>query len=373
MSATRLSEAHAAIDLDEPIDLRDRKAEHIRLALDRRMQFDSHPFDAWRFGHEALPELDWDQIDLSTEFLGRKLEAPLLISCMTGGTEIAGRINRHLAIAAEATGVAVGVGSQRKALEDPARAETFRVRDLAPSVPLLANLGAVQLNYGIGLDGCRRAVDMIGADALVFHLNPLQEAIQPEGQRNFSGLLDKMAAVAAQLPVPVIVKEVGSGLSAATGRALASRGFRIVDTAGVGGTSWARIEAARAGDAAIGELFAGWGIDTPTSIRALASVRERGGLFIIGSGGLRNGLDAAKAFALGAHLVGMAYPFLEAATESPERVEAAIRKVVRELKIAMFCLGARTPRDLTRALLERFASEPVPDAFRAQSPRSRLE
>ena len=168
MSATRLSEAHAAIDLDEPIDLRDRKAEHIRLALDRRMQFDSHPFDAWRFGHEALPELDWDEMDLSTEFLGRKLAAPILISCMTGGTEIAGRINRHLAIAAEATGVAVGVGSQRKALEDPARAETFRVRDLAPSVPLLANLGAVQLNYGIGLDGCRRAVDMIGADALVF-------------------------------------------------------------------------------------------------------------------------------------------------------------------------------------------------------------
>ncbi len=371
--AAERPEALSAPSIETMLEARDRKAEHIRLALDRSMQFESHPFDAWRFEHEALPELDWDQIDLTTEFLGRTLAAPLLISCMTGGTEVAGRINRNLAIAAEAVGVAVGVGSQRKALEDPARADTFRVRDLAPSVPLLANLGAVQLNYGVGLDDCLRAVDMIGADALVFHLNPLQEAIQPEGQRNFRGLLDKMAAIAASLPVPVIVKEVGSGISAATGRALVERGFRFIDTAGVGGTSWARIEAARAGDAPLGELFAGWGIETPASIQALASLREGSDLTIIGSGGLRNGLDAAKAFALGAHLVGMAYPFLEAATESPERVEAAIRRVVRELKIAMFCLGARTPSALTRAKLERNASVPVPDASRAESPRSRIE
>ncbi len=314
------------------------------------MQGGASAFDDYRFGHEALPELDFDSIDLSTEFLGRRLKAPLLISCMTGGTEIAARINRNLALAAEATGVAVGVGSQRKALEDPAKADTFRVRDLAPSVPLLANLGAVQLNYGIGLDECRQAVDMIEADALVFHLNPLQEAIQPEGQANFAGLLDRMAVVAGAIGVPTIVKEVGSGLSEATGRALFLRGFKILDTAGVGGTSWARIEAARADDSDLGELFADWGVRTPESIAALARI---GGVTIIGSGGIRHGLDVAKALALGARLAGMAYRFLAAATESPERVVERIERTIRELKIAMFCLGARTPADLTRVRLDR--------------------
>ncbi|HXU46636.1 MAG TPA: type 2 isopentenyl-diphosphate Delta-isomerase [Thermoanaerobaculia bacterium] len=365
-----MSAAGATDILDDPA-LRDRKAEHIGLALERRMQGDASAFDDYRFGHEALPEIDFDEIDLGTEFLGRRLSAPLLISCMTGGTEIAGRINRNLALAAEATGVAIGVGSQRKALEDPAKADTFRIRDEAPSVPRLANLGAVQLNYGMGLDDCRRAVEMIGADALVFHLNPLQEAIQPEGQRNFAGLLDRMAEIARALPVPIIVKEVGSGLSEATGRALASRGLTILDTAGVGGTSWARIEAARAADLEIGELFAAWGIETPESITALAGI---GGLTIIGSGGVRNGLDVAKALALGATLAGMAYPFLEAATESPERVIERIERTIRELKIAMFCLGQRTPAALARVRIEqirvrRHRSEPlrgttIPEALR---------
>ncbi len=349
MSALEAVAPSPPADAQDPA-LRDRKAEHIRLALESRMQTDASAFDDYRFGHEALPELDFDAIDLSTEFLGRTLRAPLLISCMTGGTEIAARINRNLALAAEATGVAVGVGSQRKALEDPDKADSFRVRDLAPSVPLLANLGAVQLNYGIGLDGCRRAVEMIGADALVFHLNPLQEAIQPEGQCNFAGLLDRMAAVAHRIEVPVIVKEVGSGLSEATGRTLADRGFSILDTAGVGGTSWARIEAARANDLDLGELFADWGVRTPESIAALARI---GGLTIIGSGGVRHGLDAAKALALGARMVGMAYRFLAAATESPERVIERVERTIRELKIAMFCLGARTPADLAQVRLER--------------------
>ncbi|MEP7010848.1 MAG: type 2 isopentenyl-diphosphate Delta-isomerase [Acidobacteriota bacterium] len=356
MSALETAEtAEATIDPQDPPalldpELRDRKAEHIRLALETRMQVEASAFDDYRFGHEALPELDFDAIDLSTEFLGRTLKAPLLISSMTGGTEIAARINRNLAIAAEATGVAIGLGSQRKALEDPSKADSFRVRDLAPSVPLLANLGAVQLNYGIGLDECRRAVEMIGADALVFHLNPLQEAIQPEGQRNFAGLLDRMAAVAQKIEVPVIVKEVGSGLSEATGWALSSRGFTILDTAGVGGTSWARIEAARASDLDLGELFADWGVRTPESIAALARI---GGLTILGSGGIRHGLDVAKALALGARLAGMAYRFLAAATESPERVIERIERTIRELKIAMLCLGARTPADLARVRLER--------------------
>ena len=315
---------------------RDRKAEHIRLALEERMQFASHPFERYRFEHEALPDLDFGAIDPGTTFLGKRLSAPLLISCMTGGTELAARINEHLAEAAQERGVALGVGSQRRALEDPAQAATFQVRGVAPTIPLLANLGAVQLNYGYGIDHCRRVVDMIEADALVLHLNPLQEAIQPEGQCDFAGLLPKMEAVARALPVPVIAKEVGSGISEATGRRLASAGITILDTAGVGGTSWARIEAARANDHEIGELFAGWGIETPESIRAL---RRIDGVTIIGSGGLRSGVDVAKAIALGADLGGLAQPFLEAAVDSADRVARRIDRVVQELKIAMFCLG----------------------------------
>lgn len=326
---------------------RDRKAEHIRLALDQGMQLGHSDFDEYRFEHEALPEIDLDAIDVSVDFLGRRLAAPLLVSCMTGGTEMAGRINRNLAAGAERTGVAVGVGSQRKALEDPAKADTFRVREVAPSIPLLANLGAVQLNYGMGVRECRQAVDMIGADALALHLNPLQEAIQPEGQCDFSGLLPKIGQVVRELGVPVVVKEIGCGLSEATARALISQGVRILDTAGVGGTSWARIEARRAGDLEIGEVFAGWGLSTPESIRQVRLAAEGlEGVTVIASGGLRNGLDAAKAIALGADLVGMAYPFLAPATESAEKVAEKVLRTVRELKICMFCLGIKSIAEL---------------------------
>jgi len=326
-----------------PVAERDRKAEHIELALDRRTQLDRHFFDEWELDHVALPEIDRAAVDVSTRFLGKPLAAPLLISCMTGGTEIASRINRNLAVAAEATGIAVGVGSQRKALEDDASRASFRMRDAAPTVPLLANLGAVQLNYGYGVDECRRAVEMVQADALVLHLNAVQEAIQPEGQCDFSSLLPKMAAVARRLEVPVIVKEVGNGISGEVARRLADHGIRIVDTAGLGGTSWARIEAARADDVELGEMFAGWGIPTPRSIRECAAVP---GVQVIGSGGVRNGVDVAKAVALGADLVGMAFPFLQAATESPERVQAKVQRTVQELQIAMFCLGVSSLAEL---------------------------
>ena len=333
---------------------RDRKAEHIRLALEERMQFASHAFERYTFDHDALPDLNYDSIDLSVDFLGKRLRAPLLLSCMTGGTEIAARINRNLAEAAESRGVALGVGSQRKALEDPAQAASFEVRTVAPSIPLLANLGAIQLNYGYGVEHCRRAVAMIGADALVLHLNPLQEAIQPEGQCNFAGLLPKMTEIVRQLSVPVIAKEVGSGISESTGRRLVGAGITILDTAGVGGTSWARIEAQRAHDLETGELFAGWGIATPESIRQL---RRIDGVTIIGSGGLRSGVDVAKALALGADLAGLAQPFLEAALDSAERVGQRIDRIVHELKIAMFCLSSRTVSDL-KSVPIRMETEP---------------
>lgn len=328
---------------------RDRKAEHIRLALEERMQVQRQGWDAYRFQHVAMPELDLEQIDTSVEFLGKSLRSPLLISCMTGGTEEATRINRNLAEGAEREGIAVGVGSQRKALEDERTAESFRIRPQAPTAPILGNLGAVQLNYGYGVEQCEAAVKMIDADALVLHLNPLQEAIQPEGDVNFAGLLPKIAEVVEKVSVPVIAKEVGSGISRDAAEKLMSAGVKIVDTAGVGGTSWARIEAARADDTPRGELFADWGIPTPESIRACAPL----GLSVIGSGGVRNGVDVAKAIALGADLAGMAFPLLEAALESPDAVEQKIAQVCQELKIAMFCVGAEDISELQQTPISK--------------------
>ncbi len=327
---------------------RDRKAEHIQLALEKRMQSDRSFWDDWAFDHVALPEVDWAEIDTSVSFLGRTLRAPLLISCMTGGTGAAKQINQNLAIAAEQCQVAIGLGSQRKALEDHAQARTFQIREQAPTVPLIGNLGAVQLNYGFGIAECEACVSMIGADALALHLNPLQEAIQPEGQCDFSGLLARIGETARGLSVPVIVKEIGCGLSGDVGRALAEQGVRYLDTAGLGGTSWARIEAHRAGDPSLGEVFANWGVPTPESVQALASIPE---VTVIGSGGIRNGLDTAKALALGADVAGAAYPFLDAAVESPEAVVARIERTIEELRISMFCTGARTIAELRRTRL----------------------
>lgn len=329
----------AAADTDD----RDRKLEHIELALARRSQLDLRYFDQWVYEHEALPEIAMEEIDLSCQFLGKKLAAPLLISCMTGGTGSATQINRHLAEAAERAGIALGVGSQRKAIEKPETSSTFRVRDHAPTVALLGNLGAVQLNYGFGVAECRQAIAMIDADALALHLNPLQEAIQPEGQTNFKGLLDKIGHLVHELEWPIVVKEIGCGLSAATGKALAERGVRWVDTAGVGGTSWARIEGARAQADRLGDLFADWGIPTPDSIRQLAAVP---GLQVIGSGGIRSGLDVAKAITLGAQIVGLAQPFLAAALESADHVLQVIERTLLELRITMFCVGARNLAEL---------------------------
>ena len=225
------------------------------------------------------------------------------------------------------------------------------MRHAAPTVPLLANLGAVQLNYGYGVEHCRRAVEMIGADALVLHLNPLQEALQPEGNGNFASLLPKMAEVARELEVPVIAKEIGCGISARTAEQLARIGIRTIDVAGVGGTSWARIEASRSGDLDLGESFADWGIPTPDCIQELAAIP---GLSIIASGGVRNGIDAAKCLALGADLVGMAYPFLAAATESAEAVEAKLRRAIQELRI---CDVLRRRRERERDAQDGAATE----------------
>jgi isopentenyl-diphosphate delta-isomerase len=336
----------APADATDTTESRDRKAEHLQLAERREMQARENYFHNYAFEHRALPEIDLAEVDPSVSFLGTRLEAPLLISCMTGGTGKAESVNRNLARAAERAGIAVGVGSQRKALEQPEQVHTFQVREHAPSVPLLGNLGAVQFNYGYGQAECEAAVEMIDADALALHLNPLQEAIQPEGDRDFSTLLPKMGEVAETLSVPVIAKEIGCGISGAMARKLVDHGIDMIDTAGQGGTSWARIEAERADDVELGDLFANWGVPTPLAIQQVSEVP---GTTVIGSGGVRSGVDVAKAFALGADLVGMASPFLKAAMESEEAVMNKIERTVRELRIAMFCVGARSISELQNA------------------------
>ncbi|MFQ5945405.1 MAG: type 2 isopentenyl-diphosphate Delta-isomerase, partial [Anaerolineae bacterium] len=283
--------------------MEERKADHIRISLEEDVEpmEVSSGFDRYRFEHQALPELTLSEIDLSTSFLGKPLSAPLLISSMTGGVEEALAINRNLARAGQEHGIAMGLGSLRAALEEPGMAATYRVRDQAPDLLLLANLGAVQLNYGYGVDECRRAVELVEADGLILHLNPLQEAVQPEGNTDFSGLLSKIGRVCKALEVPVIVKEVGWGVSRRVARMLEDAGVAAIDVAGAGGTSWTEVERHRARTAtarSVAAAFSGWGIPTAESlleVRAAAPDLEA-----IASGGIRNGVDIAKALALGA-------------------------------------------------------------------------
>ncbi len=318
-----------------------RKVDHVRInleeAVDSRL---TTGFERLRFVPLALPEIDLDAVATDGTFLGCRFHAPVLISSMTGGAAGLERINRHLAEAAEARGVAMGVGSQRAALESDAASASFRVRSVAPSIPLLANLGAVQLNYGYTIDACRRAVDMIGADALILHLNALQEAVQPEGDTRWAGLLARIEGVARSLGVPVIAKEVGWGISADDARRLRDAGVSAIDVAGAGGTSWSEVEKHRAVtelQRRVAGAFIGWGIPTVDSLRAVRAGAPD--LPVIASGGLRDGLDVAKAIALGASLAGMAGPFLRAAAVSAEAVVEEIDILVRTLRIAMFAIG----------------------------------
>ncbi|MDX2228134.1 MAG: type 2 isopentenyl-diphosphate Delta-isomerase [Leptolyngbyaceae cyanobacterium bins.349] len=319
-----------------------RKADHLRVCLEEDVQFreTSSGLERYHFIHCCLPELDFQDVDLSTRFLGKPLAAPLLISSMTGGTEQAKLINWRLAAAAQQHQLAMGVGSQRVAVENPEVAATFAIRAVAPDALLFANLGAVQLNYQYGLDECRKIVDLLEADALILHLNVLQECVQTKGDKNFQGLLEKIAVLCNQLPVPVIAKEVGNGISALMAKRLIEAGVAVIDVAGAGGTSWAKVEGERAKDMRqrrLGQTFADWGIPTAdciTSIRAIAPT-----IPLIASGGLRHGLDAAKAIALGADLAGMALPFLKAANESEAAVHELIAILQEEMAITLFCTG----------------------------------
>jgi isopentenyl-diphosphate delta-isomerase len=304
--------------------------------------------------HQAVPELTLADVDTHTTLFDKTLSSPLLISSMTGGTERAQAINRVLAEAAQEANIAMGLGSQRAVIEDPSLVQTYDVRAVAPDILLFANLGAVQLNYGYGLDECRRAVEIVAADALILHFNALQEAVQPEGDGNFSGLLHKVEVICRELPVPVIAKEVGWGFSPQAARQLADAGVSAIDVAGAGGTSWSEVEyhrAPTAHHARVARAFADWGIPTADSIRYVRDAAPD--LPIIASGGLRDGVDVAKCIALGAEIGGIASPFLKAAAESLDAVRQLIWELATQLRVAMFASGAADITALKQTPLHR--------------------
>ena len=333
-----------------------RKADHLRICLDEDVQSHriTNGFERYRFSHCCLPELNRDDIDISTSFLGKKVATPLLISSMTGGTEQARLINQRLAKTAQRFGLAMGVGSQRVAVENPDLTHTFSVRQYAPDALLFANLGAVQLNYDYGIAQCQKAVDALEADALILHLNPLQEAVQSEGDVNVKGRFAKIEQLAQVLPVPIVAKEVGNGISAVMAQRLMDVGVAAIDVAGAGGTSWARVESERAQDAKqrrLGNTFADWGIPTAeciASIRAMADERGQS-VPLIASGGLRNGLHAAKVIALGADLAGLAVPFLQAASQSEATLAEVCEALIAEIVTVLFCTGCAQLEDLRQS------------------------
>jgi len=325
-----------------------RKTDHIKISLEEDIEIGSNGFGDIHLVHNALPELDFSNIDLSTTFLGKKLEYPIIIEAMTGGTEQAKKINKALAEVAEEMGIGIGVGSQRPAIEDDSVADTFSVvKDAAPNAFKIGNIGAVQFNYGVGVADCKKAVEMIDADALAIHLNALQEVIQPEGDTDFSDLLEKIEEASSKLKKPIIVKEVGCGISRAIGEKLMTAGVSCIDVGGYGGTSWGLIEgkrnAPKSREARLAETFSGWGI--PTAI-SLLELRELD-IPKIASGGIRDGIEAAKAIALGADVVGMALPLLKALDIGGKKaVKQVLEEFIFELKTAMFLVGARDVRCL---------------------------
>jgi isopentenyl-diphosphate delta-isomerase len=358
LSATGSKSATAAAGEGSTVS---RKAEHIRINVEEDVAAKGvEPgFDRWRFLHAALPEIDLAAVSLETTLLGRTAGAPIVVSCMTGGTEEARQINMRLAAAAQSRLLPMGLGSCRVLLEQPEVLPTFAVRSVAPDVLLFANLGAVQLNRGVTAGDCRRLLDMLEADALVLHLNPLQEALQPEGDTCFAGLLAQIERLCAALPAPVIVKEVGWGISDDLVVSLLQAGVAAVDVAGAGGTSWSEVERHRIADpirARVAAAFAGWGI--PTAEAIIRARRAAPDACILGSGGIRSGIDVAKAIALGADAAGAAGPLLRAAVVSEHALSDCLDVMLDELRLTMFCVGAGTPQ----ALRASSRLEPVPGA-----------
>ncbi|MFH0890301.1 MAG: type 2 isopentenyl-diphosphate Delta-isomerase [Candidatus Aenigmatarchaeota archaeon] len=319
-----------------------RKLDHINIVLEKEVR-NKNPsgFGDVELIHDALPEINFDNVDTSAEFLGKKLSAPIIISAMTGGTKEAEKINKNLAKAAEEFGIGMGVGSQRAMIENGKLLSTYYVRDVAPNIFLIGNIGAAQLVKGYGIEECRKAVEMIKADALAIHLNAAQELVQPEGDVDWAGVVDKVRIISKDLGYPVIAKETGAGISGDTAKKLEAAGVKAIDVSGAGGTSWTAVESFR--NSRIGDTFNNWGIPTAVSVKwCKRSVK----IPIIASGGVLNGLDAAKAIAIGADMCAVARPFLKAATISYEKTRIEVEKVIRELKIAMFLTGSKNLHEL---------------------------
>lgn len=324
-----------------------RKIEHIEICLDEEVQCTrTTMFEDIEFVHNALPEIDKDNIDLNVNFFGLRAQAPLVIAAMTGGHPQTLNINRKLASAAEELGLPIGVGSQRAAVEDPSIADTFRVvRETAPSVPVIANIGATHVSVA------PEAVSMIEADLLAVHLNPLQEAIQPEGDCNSEGALESIAAIVDSVDVPVIVKETGAGISGEVAKHLEDVGVAGIDVGGVGGTSWAGVEYYRALKddddlkAQLGLEFWDWGIPTALSVLMVLDSTE---LDVIATGGIRSGLDVAKALALGSVAAGVAYPLLRPAVHgSALDTVVELERILEGLRVAMYLTGSQKVEDLS--------------------------
>ncbi len=333
---------------------RKRKADHIRLCLDDKSQARKATtgFEEIHFIHKALPEINKQDIDLSTIVFGHKFNAPLIVGAMTGGTAEAEKINSNLAEAVEKLQLGMGVGSQRAALQDTKLAKTFAVaRKKAPTAFLVANIGGVQLVHGYSIKEVKKAVEMIDADAVAIHLNALQEAVQPEGQTNFAGVLAKIGAVAGELDVPVIVKETGSGIAAEDAQKLEAAGVKAIDVGGVGGTSFAAVEYFRAEEEKnnmqrfLGEVFWDWGIPTAVSLVEIAQTVK---IPVIASGGIRDGSDAAKALALNACLASVSQPALKAAIQGVKETENMLSLLMEELRNIMFLVGAKDVQKLAK-------------------------
>jgi len=325
------------------MDNSSRKEDHLSISLSKDLNpsGEDNGLSSYRFIHQALPELDLSDIDCSLVFMGKELKLPLMISPLVGGIKQSREINRRLAKAAQSKGIAMGVGSQRPAIGDPGLEGTYKVRDIAPDILLFANLGAVQLNYGYGLDQCRAAVDMIGADALMLHLNCLQEAFQPEGNFNFKGLGKAIKAVCQRLEVPVFAREVGLGISSEAASMLIDAGAAGIDAAGSGGTSWIAVEGYRARDPVLKKVasqFGGWGIKTADSIAMIRKISPD--IPLIASGGIQDGLEVAKCIALGADIAGIGLPMLRRASISEKELKDYLAEIETGLKIAMFGIGA---------------------------------
>ncbi len=335
---------------------RKRKADHLEKCLRENVQARKATtgFEDVHFVHKALPEISKKEIDLSANVFGHKFSAPLIIGAMTGGTVEAEKINANIAEAVEKLGLGMGVGSQRIAIEDPSLARTFSVaRKKAPNAFLVANVGGVQLVHGYGLKQVKKALEMIEADALAIHLNALQEAVQPEGQTNFQGVLAKIAEVTSELDVPVIVKETGSGIAGEEAKRLESAGVEGIDVGGLGGTSFAAVEYYRTGEEVLnglqrmlGEVFWDWGI--PTAVSLVETVQSTR-LPVIASGGIRNGSDIAKALSLNACLASIAQPILLAACKSTAETHTKLSLLIEELKNVMFLVGAKETKRMVEA------------------------